>query len=218
MDAAKVDNQLTVHVQPEVVVAREFIDDVVAPVVLAVGGLGEGGFHFHAQVIVLILDEIQLLVLSGIRLGKNGTASRCQILGAGGGEKTGLQIVIGEELSVLIVHAAVVHGADLFVYQEVVSLEAGKILGAVVLIVSGGPVGAFDKQMIDFPGLCEPAGKIVSGLRGGIPVFAQAGGKQIGICIVHRAACVAAQEVAHLLPAAEVGQPHSNALLGAVHG
>ena len=72
--------------------------------------------------------------------------------------------------------------------------------------------------MIDFSGICEPAGKIVSGLRGGIPVFAQAGGKQIGIRIVHRAACVAAQEVAHLLPAAEVGQPHGNALLGAVHG
>ncbi len=69
VDAAQVDDQLAVHIEPEIVVSGELIDDVVAPVVQAVRCLGEGGIDLHAQVIIRrrrILDVVELLVFPGV--------------------------------------------------------------------------------------------------------------------------------------------------------
>ncbi|MDO5452215.1 MAG: Rnase Y domain-containing protein, partial [Eubacteriales bacterium] len=47
VNAAQINDQLAVHVEPEVVVAGELEDDVVPPGVQAVGRLGELGVHLH---------------------------------------------------------------------------------------------------------------------------------------------------------------------------
>ena len=56
VDAAQVQHKLAVHVQPEVVVARELKDDVVSPGVQAVLALDEACLHLHAEVVDGVLE------------------------------------------------------------------------------------------------------------------------------------------------------------------
>ena len=84
MDTAEVDDQFAVHIEPEIIVAGEFVDNVMSPVIQAVRGLGEGGFDLHAEVVVGIADKVQMLVFSWIGLGKRSAAGSRQVLRAGG--------------------------------------------------------------------------------------------------------------------------------------
>ena len=52
MNSAEVDDKLFVNIQPEVVVALEFKDNIMSPRILAAGRLHESGAHLHAVVII----------------------------------------------------------------------------------------------------------------------------------------------------------------------
>ena len=72
MDATKVEHELAIYIEPEVVIARELKDDVVTPVVLAIGRLGKVGLHLHAKEVVcfVLWNQIELFTLARIGVGE----------------------------------------------------------------------------------------------------------------------------------------------------
>ena len=105
VNAAQVDDQLTVHVEPEIIVSGKFKDNVVSPLVQSVRGLGKGCAQFHSEIGIclcaVIFDRIELLVLSGIEVRKLRVARRgIQVLPVDRAEGPCLQVVVGQELPV----------------------------------------------------------------------------------------------------------------------
>ena len=87
VNAAEVKNQLTVNIQPEVVVTGELEDDIVSPCVQTGRRLYERRLHLHTEVVVcfsagvLSLDEMKLFVFSGIglrQLSHRTVSGRCK--------------------------------------------------------------------------------------------------------------------------------------------
>ena len=69
VDAAKVDDKLPVHIEPEVIVAGELEDNVVAPGIQSAGRLDKAGLQLHPEVIIRVsFDKVQLLMFARIRI------------------------------------------------------------------------------------------------------------------------------------------------------
>ena len=70
VDSAQVDDQLAVHIEPEVIVSGELEDDVMAPVVQSVRGLGEAGLGLHGKIVIrlytVVINRIQILIFPRI--------------------------------------------------------------------------------------------------------------------------------------------------------
>ena len=68
VNTAQIQHQLTVNVEPEVIVAGKFEDNVVSPVIHAVGSLGKYSGKFHTEIVISIIlrDRIQRLALARI--------------------------------------------------------------------------------------------------------------------------------------------------------
>ena len=220
VDAAQVDDQLAVHIEPEVVVAGEFVDDVVAPCVQAARRLGKGGLDLYGKVAVDISDQIELFVLSRITVRQFAERRVIQIFPVDRGEDARLQIVEGEELSVLqrVLVAAGVIGAQFVVYDEIRASERRKILGAVKFIIAAAGVGACDKEVVDLGSAGIHAGKRGSGDdRRRIPVRVQRGCQQSLMESRAHAAVIVSDVSLHGRPVGKVLDPHGNAILGVVH-
>ena len=62
MNAAKVDNQLIIEIEPEIIVSGELEDHVMSPCVTAVGSLEKAGGYLHAEIVIRLSDIIKLFV------------------------------------------------------------------------------------------------------------------------------------------------------------
>ena len=174
VNAAQINNQFTVHIQPEIIVTGEFEDDIMPPVVQAIGGLGKAGFQFYAEIEIRgigIFYKIQILVLPRITVRQRISDSRIKILPVHRGKTSRLDIVEGQELPMLQgVLIRTVISTKLFINREITvkarivvpsrgSVQTGKILGTVKLIIAGSIMDAFDEEMVDFPGILEEIAK-----------------------------------------------------------
>ena len=66
MNATQINDQFTIHIEPEVVVSGEFEDNIMTPCIQTTRCLLKGCFQFHAEIVIRILYQIQLLIFSGI--------------------------------------------------------------------------------------------------------------------------------------------------------
>ena len=151
VDAAQVQHQFAIHIQPEVIVAGELEDDIVTPGVQSVCRLCEAGAHLHAEMIIHLApgtDVVQLLTLARIRIREffsqhivlvreRAVFSRCQI-------------VIGHKLAVIACWPVVISdGAELVIDCEAaVRVQMRKVLCAVVFKISALIVDALEKEMV----------------------------------------------------------------------
>ena len=92
VDSAQVDHQLTVHIEPEVIVSGELEDDVMAPVVQSVRGLGEAGLGLHGKIVIrlytVVINRVQILIFPWITVRKQplirGLVKGINVLGVQG--------------------------------------------------------------------------------------------------------------------------------------
>ena len=161
MDSAQVDHQLTVHIEPEVIVSRKLKDNVVSPSIHTAGCLCKAGLQFCSEIIVrclpVMIDGIQLFVLSRIAVRKQlfvgCLIKRIQVLGIEGGKSACLQCIKGEELPVLErIRAAVIVGSQLVVNREipsVIPVQSGEILCTVKFKIARLIVYTLNKEVVD---------------------------------------------------------------------
>ena len=72
VNTAQIQNQFTVDIKPEVIVAGKFKDNVVSPFVHTIRSLCKYGGKFHAEIIISIpvRNRVQRLALTRIRVRK----------------------------------------------------------------------------------------------------------------------------------------------------
>ena len=104
VDASQVDDQLSVHVEPEIVVSRELEDDVMSPVVKSVGCLREGCLQLHAKIAIdllsSVLEGVKALVFSRIAVRKELSLRVVEVVAVNSGEYARLEVIVREELPV----------------------------------------------------------------------------------------------------------------------
>ena len=154
MDAAKVDHKLTIYIEPEVIIAGKFEDDIMAPGVLAAGRLREGSIQLHRKLRIHFLAScfqiVQTFAFAGITVRQKFSVYIIEVFRIQHTEITCLYIIIGEELAVLSGRSGTgIIGAQFLIYFEVVAIQAGEVLRTVILEVSGGFISTLDKEMID---------------------------------------------------------------------
>ena len=142
VDAAEIDDQLSVYKQPEVIIAGELIDNIVSPVIFSVQSLCKGSRNLHSEAVIRrivgirFLNQIQLLILARIcfRQVLRGNA-RCILIY---GEYARGDIVIREEKTVSVGLAGTAVAAELLIDHKVMSIriKMREILYAVVFKIS----------------------------------------------------------------------------------
>ena len=151
VDTAEVNDQLAVHVQPEIVVTGELIDDIVPPVVKTIRRLDKPGFQFHGKIVIRIFDQIQLLVLARVAVRQRMSLRVVQVLAVDRRKDTRLDAVVRVELAMLERRsAAPVIGTQFLVDIEVASVKVRKVLRTVELEITGRVIGTLNEQMVDF--------------------------------------------------------------------
>ena len=224
VDAAQVNGQLVVHVEPEVVVSRELEYDVVAPFVESVRGHGESGPQLHGEEAVrrlaAVFDIVEALVLSRVVIAQLRTSGIIEVESVDYGEIARLQIVVGEELAVLEgrPRAGRIVGSQFLVYGEIAArrpLQGGKVLRAVIFKVSRPAVRTLYEQVVDVLGAAEELPQRAA-LRGRITVHQICGQKSL-LQGCSRAAGIAPQEITHLFPGVEVLHLHLDAVQVVIH-
>ena len=151
VDTAEVNDQLAVHVQPEIVVTGELIDDIVPPVVKTIRRLDKSGFQFHGKIVIRIFDQIQLLVLARVAVRQRMSLRVVQVLAVDRRKDTRLDAVVRVELAMLERRsAAPVIGTQFLVDIEVASVKVREVLRTVELEITGRVIGTLNEQMVDF--------------------------------------------------------------------
>ena len=80
-DAAKVENQLIIHIEPEIVVSGKLEDDVMSPGVQTILCLRKARRHLHSEEVVRIFlrNQVKLFSLPGICIGKFISHDICRV-------------------------------------------------------------------------------------------------------------------------------------------
>ena len=111
VDTSKIDDQFSVHIEPEVIVTGKFVDDIMSPGVQSARRLSKRSLDLHREVdvhrLAITLKRVQLFTLTGIAVGKFRIVCRVrnyrgvQVIFIDTGVHSRLNIVVREELTVL---------------------------------------------------------------------------------------------------------------------
>ena len=161
VDAAQIDDQLSVNIQPEIVVANELKDNIVTPGVISVRRHHEVSFDLHAEVmIVRLIESVQRLVFARIVVRQRMCKDIRQILGIRTVCDTGFERVVRHKLPVLSGFSAAADRAEFMIYYKVAVIQKmRKVLRTVKLIVSAAIVDALDEEMINLRRTSKELGK-----------------------------------------------------------
>ena len=157
MDTAEVKHKLAVHIQPHVVVAGEFKDDVVAPVVLAVRRLHKSSLHLHTEEVVGIVfrNAVKLFVTARMAKRERLVIHIFNICVAG--DKGRIQGIIGHELAVALARHGGFDGSELLIQGKVAAvLVIGcKVLGRFIFKIAAFVVNFLHEQVVRIDCIAE---------------------------------------------------------------
>ena len=159
VNAAQVQHQFIIDIEPEIVVSGEFEDDVMSPGVKSVRGLGEVRGHLHTEEIVCLRarDLVKSFSVARIIFRKRGSRNRrlISIHVRIRPRLAGLRIdqaVVGHELTV--VHRNFVfrslHSSQLVVDLELTAVKISKVFSRVIFKIAALVVDALYEQVIYF--------------------------------------------------------------------
>ena len=151
VNTAQVDHQFSVYIQPDIVIARKLIDNIMSPCVLAVRCLHKRGFQFKAEVMIRIIDLVEPLIFTGVIVRQRLLLRVIEILPVVSCVDTGSQIVVGHELAVFQRwFLLLVYCSQLLVDLKCeVILKRGEVLRAVEFIIPRPFVDIRDEKVID---------------------------------------------------------------------
>ena len=155
--APQIQDQLAVHIQPEIIVSRELKDDVMAPRIQAVECLNKRGGHLHTEEIIRcgFRDLMQPFPVTGVVFRKQGPCyvpcicEPVRIWPRFPGRRV-CERIVRHELTVI--HRRLIfplYRPQLVIYPEFAVRQICIVLCRIVFKISAFVIDASDEQMID---------------------------------------------------------------------